>query len=172
MDLGSGEPTDWPAMVEALYRTQFDAMCRAARRLVDTQHASEEVVQEAFVRFAMLTVRPRPGRELSYLRSIVLNEARSTLRRRVVARRYWYVSVDVAADDETADAAVRSDDARTLHRCLGDLPLRQRQVFTLRHLAGFSERETAIALSISPGSVKTHNSRAMSSIRERLASVA
>lgn len=155
-------------MIESLYRSHFDALRRSAQQLLDTAHAAEEVVQEAFVRLAHLPTRPKTGCELAYLRSIVLNEARSTIRRRQVARRYPFAMLDVATADETGECAVRDAEARTLHHHLAALPLRQRQVVTLRHLKGLSERETAAALAISAGSVKTHSSRAIAAIRQQM----
>lgn len=167
-----GEHRGWQEAVEHLYRHHFSELCRLAQRLLDTSHASEEAVQEAFVRFATLRTRPVAGSELAYLRSIVMNEARSTLRRRVVATRYRFAALVVDSVDETGDAALRRTTAQSLRRQISELPLRQRQVLTLRHLEGMSERETANTLAISEGSVKTHTSRAMTAMRNKVGAAA
>lgn len=52
-----------------------------------------------------------------------------------------------------------------LAECLRSLPDRQRDVVTLRYLAGFSEAETAAALGIAPGTVKSHASRGLGALR-------
>lgn len=158
---------NWATTVERMYRTEFAGLCGLARRLVDTTANAEDVVQEAFARFAALRTRPTVGCELAYLRSIVRNEARSVLRRRQIRERH-------ARRRETAlqilpdDACILADESLRLADQLRQLPARQREVIALRFGGGLSEREIAARLAISPGSVKTHASRGIRSMRDLL----
>lgn len=65
-------------------------------------------------------------------------------------------------------AAQAAELSRHLLAALAGLPLRQRQVFLLRVWEGLPVETTARALAIGEGSVKTHLSRALARLREKL----
>ena len=104
-------------------------------------------------------------------------QRRQTVRRRVIT---WFTPADDDADSDpmaafpdpramAPDEVVSRTDAMTaLEAALGKLPARQRQAFLLRSLEGLDIHETAIAMACSEGSVKTHFSRAVHSLRATL----
>jgi len=69
---------------------------------------------------------------------------------------------------QPASSAEQDQFGQALELALQQLPVRQRQVFLLRAWQGLSVKETAQALNISSGSIKTHYFRALNTLREQL----
>lgn len=147
----------------ALHRAHHRDLVRLATLLVDDQGSGEEAVQDAYVALAR---RGPVGVEdpEAYLRTAVVNNARSALRKRRVRRNHLRsVQRDRAAPG--ADQAVLLDeDARRVLAALDELSERQREVLVLRYWADLSEAEIATALGISAGSVKTHAHRGIAAL--------
>ena len=72
------------------------------------------------------------------------------------------------AGGDPADQVVRQEAMGALENALEDLPARQREAFMLRILEGLDVADTAKSMGCSEGSVKTHLSRAMHSLRQSL----
>jgi RNA polymerase sigma-70 factor (sigma-E family) len=155
-----------PGDLEAVYREHYRSLVRLASLLVDDVGTCEEIVQEAFVRVWRRgpVLRQRGGLP-AYLRSAVLNGARSHLRRSVVARRH--LDSRPAPSVDPGSGGLPGDADRVLH-ALRSLPDRQREVLALRYYLDLSEAEIAATLGISAGSVKTHAHRGLATLAERL----
>lgn len=165
------EGPTWSPDILALYEENFDQLANLAQRSSGRADVAEEAVQEAFIKFCTTDCRPEPGKELAYLRSMVVNGARSTVRRE--ARRVELVDqmpapAPVPDVEETVVSLVEGAQAT---EAVERLPARQRLVMQLRYLAGFSERETADFVGVAPGTVKMHASRGREAVRIELASM-
>jgi RNA polymerase sigma-70 factor (sigma-E family) len=163
------------AALNDLYAAHWVGLVRLAHLLLRDRSRAEEVVQDVFVAAYPRLARLREeGNALAYLRRSVVNGCRSGFRHHGVEARYL-TSVAGSADapgrrsGESAETvAVRHDEDAALLQALHRLPPRQREVLVLRYYADLSERQIAEALDISPGSVKAHASRALTTLRSAL----
>ncbi|WP_313896375.1 SigE family RNA polymerase sigma factor [Streptomyces sp. YIM 98790] len=101
---------------------------------------------------------------LAYARGVVVNLARSRIRTLVRERRR--VALFWAREPETTDGP-DIPAVLDVRAALGRLPYRKRACVVLRHAFGMSEKETARALGISVGTVKSQTSRGIAEL-ERL----
>jgi RNA polymerase sigma-70 factor (sigma-E family) len=152
-----------------LHREHYRSLVRLATLLLGDVGLSEQVVQDAFVR---LQVRWGGLRRLdlapAYLRSAVLNGARSQLRRQRVRERFNVRRTVVPLMVTPEAAAVADDDRERVVAALRRLSDRQREALALRYYLELSEDEIAAAMGISPGSVKTHVSRGLANLSDLL----
>jgi RNA polymerase sigma-70 factor (sigma-E family) len=160
------------SVLDRLYREHYRSLVRLAAILLDDVSLCEEIVQDTFV--AALRRGggwDDPTRSAAYLRSAVLNGARSHLRKQQVRRR-WLRSATPPEIGPGADRpALIAAEHQAMLEALRVLPDRQREVLALRYYLDLSEAEIAATLGISPGSVKTHAHRALAALASRFEEV-
>lgn len=151
---------------EQWFRTTLDRVRRAARRVVGSEAEADDIAAEAFARALVrwASVRDLPHRDAWVVR-VASNLAIDAVRARSRRERILIVQRAAEAVGDTADA---SAERVALAIALGGLPRRQREVITLRYLVGLPEAEVAAVLGVSSNTVKTHLSRALATLRDRL----
>jgi RNA polymerase sigma-70 factor (sigma-E family) len=166
-----GLSLDGRAEIVSLFRSQYWPLVRLAVLLVDDVESAEDVVQEAYISLYRRhrTLRD-PSKTVDYLRSSVLNLARSQLRRRIAARRRQgeleRLELRAPAQLPSAEQSIILDERqRELAAALRKLSSRQREVIVLRYYLDLSDGEIARTLNVSIGSVKQHMFRAIRSLR-------
>jgi RNA polymerase sigma-70 factor, ECF subfamily len=144
-----------------------------------------DAVQDAMLQLAR-AYADRPAEEWKPLFYRILeNRIRDMQRRRTVRGRVmaWLPFKGEDEDDDVDPIAqAPSDDPspghtleveeamKALEAALQALPRRQQQAFMLRTLEGMDVAQTAIAMGCSEGSVKTHDFRALQTLRTQLGS--
>jgi RNA polymerase sigma-70 factor (sigma-E family) len=157
-------------VISELFRAHYRRLVGLAVLLVDDRATAEDVVQDAFAGLYRRWHHLRDHQAaVAYLNRAVANGGRDQLRRGRTAsaglRRLTPVSEELASAES---AAVADDEAARLWQGICALPHRQRQVLVLRYYLDQSEAEIAETLEVSPGSVKTHASRAIAALARSL----
>jgi len=163
-DPGGHDPRE---AVDDLFRQHADGLVRFALMLVGDQATAEDVVQEAFLGLYRAWDRVRdPDAVLGYLRTAVVNGARSVHRRRGRARRLRVPHDPPVWSAEAA--AMDSEDRRVVLAAIARLPRRQREVLALKYYLDLSERDIATTLRISRGTVASTGARALAALARHL----
>ncbi len=142
-----------------------------------------DIVQDAMIKLAR-NYSQRSNEEWAPLfYRILQNGVRDWHRRQAVRNRVmgWFGRRPSGDDDYDAiagapdpigrapDEELQNKEAmQSLETAVHDLPMRQREAFMLRMFEGLDVAGTAVAMGCSQGSVKTHYSRAVHSLRETL----
>jgi RNA polymerase sigma-70 factor (sigma-E family) len=141
-------------------------LLRTAFLLTGDVHTAEDLVQTTLAKLYLAWDRVSAHGVDAYARKILVNEHAS------MWRRTWRHR-EVVTDDLTRHEVPVHDEAydgtRTaLWDAVRALAPRQRAVIVLRYYEQLSEAETAEALGISLGTVKSQANRAIATLRERL----
>jgi RNA polymerase sigma factor (sigma-70 family) len=150
---------------------------RLCRLLLADGQEAEEVVQDVFVKALEAHRRQGPPDDWGpWLTRIAVNACHDR-RRAGWWRRFqrWSEQVETVplmdAGPTPEDMAIGSETRRRIWQAFRLLPDRQREVFVLHHLEGWSGPEVAAALGLSTGSVKRHLFRAVHRLRATIGGV-
>lgn len=142
-----------------------------------------DLVQDAMIQLARKYASRDADEWTPLFYRILQNRVRDWHRRQAVRSRVlvWfgrsgsedsnYDPVAAAPDPggRSPDEQLQSQEAmQNLEAAIGELPARQREAFMLRTFEGLDVADTAVAMGCSEGSVKTHYSRAVHTLREAL----
>jgi RNA polymerase sigma-70 factor (sigma-E family) len=147
---------------EDFARTQGTGLLRLAFALSGDRGRAEDVAQEALAR-VYLRWR-RLDDPLPYARRIVVNATRDHWRRLGRREVVGLPEYDVVAADLGGPVVVRA----ALMAALRGLPHGQRAVLVLRYWQDLTEADTAAALGVSVGTVKSQAHRAVAALRTAL----
>ncbi len=164
--------------LKLLYERTAPRLYGLALRVVGQRESAEDVLQEAFLRIwhSAADYRATLSPPMAWLSLIVRSRALDCLRRLSASRSHLTQPIDehltaVLEGDQPsplADADA-SQQASALHRCLGQLDSRQRDVITSAYLRELSHSELAKQLRLPLGTVKTWIRRGLEQLRGCLA---
>jgi RNA polymerase sigma-70 factor (ECF subfamily) len=156
---------------EELVRAHQGIAFRTAYVVAGNASDAEEAAQEGFVKAYRALGRFRAGSPFRpWLLRIVANEARN--RRRSAGRRAA-LSLRAAAEESSGDAApspegvlLAGEEREHLLATINGLREEERLVIACRYFLELTEEETAAALGVRLGTVKSRTSRALGHLRE------
>ncbi|ATW49831.1 SigE family RNA polymerase sigma factor [Streptomyces xantholiticus] len=150
---------------EEYVRTRQEALLRSARRLVPDPIDAQDLLQTALVRtYGRWEGIADKSLADAYLRRVMINTRTEWWR----ARKLEEVPTEQLPDASVEDGSEQRADRALLMDVLKVLAPKQRSVVVLRHWEQMSTEETAAALGMSTGTVKSTLHRALARLRQEL----
>ena len=163
-----GAPVSKAANREAEFTEFVEAasasLLRAALVLLDTREEAEDALQLALLRTFRRWDRAKQAPE-AYSRAVLVNVCRERWRHRKRHPEVVGKLSDVGPLAEVVSFAEAVDRRHVLVRMLRRLPAVQREVLVFRYLLDATVAETAIALGMAEGTVKSSASRGLDQLR-------
>ncbi len=146
---------------EEFVAARSPALLRTAWLLTGDDGLAEDLVQTALAKAWPRWTTVAHDDPEAYVRAIVANTYATWWRRK------WRGEVPTEAlpDRSGGDPFAAVDVRESVRRALAGLTRGQRAVVVLRHFDDLTEAQTAAALGISVGTVKSQNARAMAALR-------
>ena len=151
--------TDRDAAFTVFMAVSRPSLMRTAWLLTGSADRAHELVQAALVKTYVSWHRIDATSAPAYARRILVNQSTDTWR----ATRSELAVAEVPERPSAANASV--EDRDHVVRMLAILPTQQRRVVVLRYYNDLSEQQTADALGISVGAVKSAASRGLAALR-------
>ncbi len=166
-DAAPNRAGDIDSVIGELHQAHALALVRMAKLLLRDRESAEDVVQDAFLGLYKALPRLRDHDQvLPYLRTAVINGARSVLRARgrALSRAAQH---EPSAWSAEAAAMVR-EDQRAVIAAITRLPRRAREVLVLRYYLDLPDPEIPAILGVSRGTVSSTASRALVALGREL----
>jgi len=152
--VGASAASSGPLTFDEFFDDAWSLMVRLAIGLIDDRSRAEEIAQDSFERALVRWDRlDNPG---AFVRTCVVNAARSELRRRRVMR----------LKAEPVRRPPVGDGPEVMLDALSVLSPRQRSAVVLRYWLDLPDAEIARLLGVRPGTVRSLLSRALDELRE------
>ena len=158
---------------EALYDRHSRAAYRMAYRIMGKPQATEDLVQEAFLKVwrAAGSYRVHRGSARTWVLSIVHNLGIDQLRSLASRRRVQEITQARAPTSQPSEAfaeAWRNSQSEQVREALRVLPQEQLKVIELAYFSGYTQKEIAELLKVPLGTVKGRARMGLKKLREYL----
>lgn len=156
---------DGEELLREFIKGRAPALLRSAYLLVGDRELADDLLQTALIKTYLAWPRIRDrGAVEAYVRRTMVTTATSWWR----GRRFRERASAEVPELMAADVMDPRLEREVMWRHLLALPVKQRAVLVLRYYEGLSEAEIAETLGLHRGTVKSHASRGLATLRERL----
>ena len=154
-------------MNREVYKQHYEAVLKYILFLTNNEQQAHDLLQETFLKFYKMRVQVEFPR--TYLIKIARNLMYDQYRKKRLIQ-FFSLQQDKRVDDAPLPEMVieRNEENQHLYRALQQLPLKYREVITLRYIEEYSVKEVAAILNCNEIKVKNDTARGLKDLRKQL----
>lgn len=160
----------FPTAFDELFNNYYNKIFHFAISILKSKEEAEEAVQNTFFTVWEKRRSIDPDQPFkSFLFTVAYNIIMNIFRVRVKEKRYReYVLINASIFYDPEQILVSNDLLNHLDNIIEELPIRRREIFTLRQKEGLSYKEIALELNISVKTVENNINLAVKYIKGRI----
>jgi len=158
-----------PSNKEHIFKSHYNQWAQPLFRFIffksKDQQLSQDIVQDAFIKYWDKIETISQGKEKSYLFTTAKNLFLNTLEHKKVVRRHQESNVNKNEVSTPHYDLEVSEFKLKLENAIANLPDKQREVFLLHRIEGYKYKEISLMLELSQKAVEKRMSQALKELR-------
>ena len=169
LQLADGNPT----ALEDLYNFYYPRLYNFSKTFLKLNDGIDDILQEVFIKIwqnrkNIKTTSTFNAFIFTITRNLLLNELRNRLNNQKIREKIGKLAIPI--EYSFIEQSEYHDLKEKVDRAIGDLPIRQKEIFMLSRIQGYSHKEIAEQLHITSKAVEFHIAKATVLIRRKLLS--
>lgn len=165
--LADGNPT----AIEELFNHYYPRLFHFSKSFLKLEEGIDDILQEVFIKIwqnrkNIKTTHTFNAFIFTITRNLLLNELRSRLNNQKIKDKYSKLAIPI--EYSFMEQSEFHDLKEKVERAINELPVRQKEIFTLSRINGFSHKEIAEKLNITIKAVEFHIAKATVLLRKKL----
>ncbi len=160
-----------PAAIEELYNYYYPRLYNFSKSFLKLDDGIDDILQEVFIRIwqnrnKINTSETFNSFIFTITKNLLLNELRSRFSNQKMKEKVGKLAVPI--EYSFIEQSEYHDLKEKVDRSINELPVRQKEIFTLSRINGFSHKEIAEKLNITTKTVEFHIAKSIVLLRKRL----
>jgi len=167
LQLADGNPT----AIEELYNFYYPRLYYFSKTFLKLDEGIDDILQEVFIKIWQNRKRIKTSSTFNAFiftitRNLLLNELRSRLNNQKIKEKVGKMAIPI--EYSFIEQSEFHDLKEKVDKAINELPIRQKEIFTLSRIYGYSHKEIGEKLNITTKAVEFHISKAIVILRKKL----
>jgi len=164
---------DNPAAIEELYNFYYPRLYHFSKTFLKLEEGINDILQEVFIKIWENRIKIKTSSTFNAFiftitRNLLLNELRSRLNNQKIKEEVGKMAIPI--EYSFIEQSEYLDLKEKVDKAIDGLPDRQKEIFTLSRIYGYSHKEIAEKLNITTKAVEFHISKAIVLLKKKLLS--